>query len=112
MKANFTQLDSNEKLEEIFQKSHEAPVLVFKHSTTCPISAAAYRQIEGVEADVNIIVVQTARGISNEIAHRTGIRHESPQAIVLKDGKPVYHASHYNVRAEEVNAKLKMQSAK
>lgn len=110
MKANFTQLDSNEKLDEIFQKSHEAPVLVFKHSTTCPISAAAYRQIEGVEADVNIIVVQTARGISNEIANRTGIRHESPQAIVLKDGKPVYHASHYNVKADEVNEKLKVNS--
>jgi bacillithiol system protein YtxJ len=106
MKANFTQVDSTEKLEELFQKSHEAPVLVFKHSTTCPISAAAYRQIEGVEADVNIIVVQTARGVSNELASRTGIRHESPQAIVLKDGKPVYHASHYNVQAEEINAEL------
>lgn len=110
MKANFTQLDSSEKLEEIFQKSHEAPVLVFKHSTTCPISAAAYRQIEGVDGDVNIIVVQTARGVSNELANRTGIRHESPQAIVLKDGKPVYHASHYSVTAEEINGKLRTES--
>ena len=110
MKANFTQLDSSEKLEELFQKSHEAPVLVFKHSTTCPISAAAYRQIEGVDGDVNIIVVQTARGVSNELANRTGIRHESPQAIVLKDGKPVYHAAHYDVTAEQVSEKLKVKS--
>ena len=110
MKANFTKLDSTEKLEELFQKSHEAPVLVFKHSTTCPISAAAYREIEGIDADVNLVVVQTARNISNEIASRTGIRHESPQAIVLKDGKPVYIASHYNVRAEEVTEKLKTEN--
>jgi bacillithiol system protein YtxJ len=110
MKANFTTLDSTEQLEELFQKSHEAPVLVFKHSTTCPISAAAYRQIEGVDADVNIIIVQSARQISNEIANRTGIRHESPQAIVLKDGKPVYHASHYSVTAEEINGKLRSEN--
>jgi bacillithiol system protein YtxJ len=110
MKANFTTLDTTEQLEELFQKSHEAPVLVFKHSTTCPISAAAYRQIEGVDGDVNIIIVQSARQISNEIANRTGIRHESPQAIVLKDGKPVYHASHYNVTAEEINGKLKTEN--
>lgn len=109
MKANFTKLDSSERLEELFQKSHEAPVLVFKHSTTCPISAAAYRQVEDVDGDVNIIIVQTARGISNEIANRTGIRHESPQAIVLKDGKPVYHASHYSVTAEELNKTINAQ---
>jgi bacillithiol system protein YtxJ len=108
MKANFTQLDSTEKLDELFQKSHEAPVVLFKHSVTCPISAAVYREIENLDADVHIVVVQSARNVSNEIATRTGIRHESPQAIVLKDGKPVYQASHYSVKAEEVNAKLKM----
>jgi bacillithiol system protein YtxJ len=110
MKANFTKLDSNEQLEELFQKSHEAPVLVFKHSTTCPISAAAYRQIEDVDGEVNIIIVQSARNVSTELANRTGIRHESPQAIVLKDGKPVYHASHYNVTAEEINEKLRTEN--
>lgn len=110
MKANFTKLDSTEKLDELFQKSHEAPIVLFKHSTTCPISAAIYREVEGVDADVNIVVVQTARNVSNEIASRTGIRHESPQAIVLKDGKPVYQASHYNVKAEEINGELKAEN--
>jgi bacillithiol system protein YtxJ len=103
MKANFTKIDSNEKLDELFQKSHENPVVLFKHSVTCPISAAVYREVAALEADVNLVVVQTARGVSNEIAQRTGIRHESPQAIVLKDGKPVYHASHYDVTAEDLN---------
>jgi len=108
MKANFMKLDSTEKLDELFQKSHEAPVVLFKHSTTCPISAAVYREMANLDAEVNIVVVQSARNVSNEIAERTGIRHESPQAIVLKDGKPVYQASHYNVTAEEVNEKLKV----
>lgn len=107
--ANFTKLDSTEKLNELFQKSHEAPIVLFKHSTTCPISAAVYREISNVEADVNLVVVQTARAVSNEIASRTGIRHESPQAIVLKDGKPVYHASHYDVTAEEINGTVKSE---
>jgi bacillithiol system protein YtxJ len=110
MKENFVQLDSTEKLDELFQKSHEAPVVVFKHSTTCPISAAAYREIEKLDAEVNIIVVQSARNISTEIATRTGIRHESPQAIVLKDGKPIYQASHYNVTAEAINGELRSEN--
>jgi bacillithiol system protein YtxJ len=110
MKANFMKLDSTEKLEELFQKSHAAPVVLFKHSTTCPISAAVYREMENLDAEVNIVVVQSARGVSNEIAERTGIQHQSPQAIVLKDGKPVYQASHYSVSAEEISEKLKVKN--
>jgi bacillithiol system protein YtxJ len=110
MKANFTKLDSTEKLEELFEKSHAEPVVLFKHSVTCPISAAVYREVASLETDVNLVVVQTARGISNEIANRTGIRHETPQAIVLKNGKPVYHASHYDVTADDINGKLRTDS--
>jgi bacillithiol system protein YtxJ len=108
MKANFIKLDSTENLDELFQKSHEMPVVLFKHSVTCPISSEVYREVAAVEADINLVVVQTARTVSNAISERTGIRHESPQAIVLKDGKPVYHASHFDVTADEVNEKLKM----
>jgi bacillithiol system protein YtxJ len=50
---------------------------------------------------------QHARNVSTAIAERTGIRHESPQAIVLKDGKPVYHASHYDVTASDVESQIK-----
>lgn len=107
MMANFIKLNSVEYLDELFQKSHEKPVVLFKHSVTCPISSHVYSEVASVEADVNLVVVQTERGISNAIAERTGIRHESPQAIVLKDGKPVYHASHYDVTAEDVNANLR-----
>lgn len=100
--ANFIELNSIEKLEQLFEESNAKPVVLFKHSVTCPISAGVYHEVSGVQADVNLVVVQTARHISNEIAAKTGIRHESPQAIVLKNGRAVYHASHYDITAEDI----------
>jgi bacillithiol system protein YtxJ len=50
--------------------------------------------------------MQSARDISNAVAEKTGIRHESPQAIVLKNGAPVYHASHFDVSAEAINGEI------
>lgn len=102
MKARFKEITSTENLDELFDQSNEKPVVLFKHSLTCPISSGVYEEIANADAVVNIVVVQTARNISNEIAEKTGIRHETPQAIVLKNGKPVYHASHYDVTAEDV----------
>lgn len=110
MKAKFNEINSIEKLETIFAASKEKPVLIFKHSTSCPISAHVYEEMQNVEGDVNLIVVQTARAVSNEVAARTGIRHETPQAIVIENGKPLFHAAHYDVTAEEVNGKLKTSS--
>lgn len=107
MKANFIEVNSNEELDELFEQSNEKPVFLFKHSLTCPISAGVYQEISNADADVHLIVMQRARGVSEEIAKRTGIRHESPQAIVLKDGKTIYHASHYDVTASDVESNLK-----
>jgi len=106
MKANFTEINSTEELDALFQKSYEKPVVLFKHSTTCPISAGVYQEISNADANINLVVVQHARNVSTAIAEKTGIRHESPQAIILKDGKPVYHASHYDVTAADVEKML------
>ena len=51
---------------------------------------------------VNILEVQSARDVSREFANRTGIRHETPQVIILRDGKAVWNASHFDVRAADV----------
>ncbi len=106
MNANFIKLDSNEKLEQLFKESHNKPVVLFKHSTTCPISSGVYEEISRVSGDINLVVVQSARLISSAIAEKTGIRHESPQAIVLRNGKAIYHASHFDVTAEDVSSSL------
>ncbi|MGI8494355.1 MAG: bacillithiol system redox-active protein YtxJ [Pyrinomonadaceae bacterium] len=106
MSAQFNQIKSVEELNEVFAQSKEKPVVLFKHSLTCPISAGVYEVVRNVEGEVHIVIMQNAREVSNEIAARTGIRHESPQAIVLKDEKPIYHASHYDITADEVNGNL------
>ncbi len=107
MTANFIKVNTTEELDGLFEKSSEQPVFLFKHSLTCPISAGVFQIVSGIDADVHLVVVQHSRDISNELAEKTGIRHESPQAIILKDGKPVYHASHYDVTAEDVEQSLK-----
>ena len=101
-----TRLDTIEKLEAAIENSRIHPVLLFKHSITCGISANVFRDVAGVEAPINLVVVQDDRPISNEIARRTGVRHESPQAIILKDGEVVYHASHFDIRPDDLHSQL------
>lgn len=107
MKARFNEIRDLEQLETLFAKSNEQPVVLFKHSITCPISSGVYQEISKADAEINLIVVQNSRNVSSEIAEKTGIRHESPQAIVLKNEEVVYHASHYDVTAHEIEASSK-----
>jgi bacillithiol system protein YtxJ len=108
MKANFTEINTTEQLDALFEQSNEKPIVLFKHSTTCPISAGVHQEISNADADINMVIMQKARNISDEIARRTGIRHESPQAIILKNGKVVYHAAHYDVTAEDIDSRYKI----
>lgn len=97
-------LDTPETLEEARHRSHDEPVVLFKHSATCPISSHVDAEISTLSAEadppVYRLVVQQARPLSNAIAETFGIRHESPQAIVLYRDTPVFHASHYGVTAD------------
>ena len=102
MEDQFTQITETNELEQLLARSHDAPVVLFKHSTTCPISSAAYKQMSQVENEVSLVVVQRARNVSSEIAERTGIRHESPQAIVLRNGQAVWSASHFDITSTAV----------
>jgi bacillithiol system protein YtxJ len=91
-----------ESFEELVSQSHNAPVVIFKHSTTCPISAAAYQEMSRFDGDVALIEVQRARNLSNEIEQKTGVAHESPQVLVLRNGMSVWDASHWKVKADAV----------
>ena len=104
MLANIIELESLDGLDHLFNESFDRPVVLFKHSNNCGISAGVYNLVRHVTGDVNVVVIQSHREISNAIAARTGIRHESPQAIVLIDGKPVYSASHYDIEAAHIEA--------
>lgn len=93
----------------LIERSRSRPVLVLKHSRTCPVSAMAWDswqdflgtpEARGVETAY--LVVQDDRPASDELARRLGVRHESPQAILIVDGRAVWHASHGRVRAPEL----------
>jgi bacillithiol system protein YtxJ len=102
MGNRFLKISDRDDLDTLLDDSKLRPVVVFKHSTACPISAAAYREMEKFEGDVSLVVVQTARDVSRELASITGIRHESPQVLVLRDGKAVWNASHFQIKADTV----------
>jgi bacillithiol system protein YtxJ len=102
MEKNFFRIDDQVALESLITDSKQKPVIVFKHSNACSISARAYREMEKLQEQVNILEVQSAREVSRELANLTGIQHETPQVIVLRDGKAVWNASHFDVKAADV----------
>jgi bacillithiol system protein YtxJ len=102
MDNQFANIADTNQLEELVKQSTQGPVVVFKHSTTCPVSAGAYEEMSALKVPVNIVVVQEARDVSNEIEQRTEVEHHSPQVIVLRNGKAVWSASHWKVKADAV----------
>jgi bacillithiol system protein YtxJ len=101
MANKFLKLTDKETLDRLLVESKDHPVVLFKHSNSCGISAAAYRELERLDG-VNLLEIQSARELSKEIEEITGVEHESPQVIILKDGKAVWNASHYKVKAAAV----------
>lgn len=97
MERPFIPVTTPEAVENLFAQSREHPVILFKHDTSCPISKAAYGELQQMTQDVAIIDVAQAQDLSDDIEARTGITHESPQVIVLRDGKAVWSASHYDI---------------
>jgi bacillithiol system protein YtxJ len=106
-------LASIEELEMALAESAERPVLLFKHSHTCGISTMAFDEMEAHLAAgpfpicYGLVTVQTHRHLSDEIARRLGVRHETPQVILVRDGQAVWHASHFHVNAREVEEALR-----
>ncbi len=83
--------------------------MIFKHSTTCSISATAKSRLERQWADVGLgqvtpyyLDLLSYRPISNKIAEEFSVRHESPQLLVIKDGECQYHGSHLGINLQEV----------
>jgi len=111
--VNARRLNSEQALQELMERSNQEPVFIFKHSATCPISAAAMEEFSGFLAQsqegrfaAGYLIVQEDRPISNTVAEQLGVKHESPQAILVKDGRAVWHASHWNVTAAALKEAL------
>lgn len=101
-------ISSISHLDEIDKRSEEKPVVLFKHSTRCSISAMSLSRFErSYEGDATFepyfLDLIANREVSNTIAERYGIRHESPQTILIKNGKAVFDASHMSISYTELN---------
>ena len=103
MDSHFVKIDDTKSFEQLAERSKKQPVVIFKHSLTCPISAAAYEQMARFSGEVSLIEVQRARELSREVAMRLGVAHESPQVLVLYHGQVVWNASHFSVTAKAVS---------
>jgi bacillithiol system protein YtxJ len=110
-KINWIPLTDLRQLNEIMELSHQQPVAIFKHSTRCSISRMALKQFEN-EFDLEGIVTPyfldllNHRDISQEIATRFEVYHQSPQLILIKEGKAVYDASHSDIDALELKGRV------
>ncbi|MBN2730931.1 MAG: bacillithiol system redox-active protein YtxJ [Balneolaceae bacterium] len=97
-----------DQVEKVLENSHQKAQLVYKHSHTCGICHAAKEQIESVfteiekQADMNFINVKKSRPVSNAFAEQLGVRHESPQVLIINQGKCVWHKSHWSIKADAI----------
>jgi bacillithiol system protein YtxJ len=95
-----TRLSTIEDFEKVKVQSNE--FLLVKHSLTCPISSAAFEEYEKFVEDhptiqAYYLYVQDDRPLSNYIAETYSVQHESPQALLFKDGEVVWTASHWKI---------------
>ena len=102
MGSHFVRITDTKSIEELTDRSKERPMVIFKHSLTCPISVAAYEQMKQFDGEVALVEVQRARSLSAEIESRLGVAHESPQVIVLSNGQVTWNASHFKITTEAV----------
>lgn len=107
-KIEWKPLTDLKQLEAILQESNEKTVAIFKHSTRCGISRMVLKQFENEfqlheEIELYLLDLLNHRDISNLIANRFEVQHQSPQLIVIKEGKSVYNASHESIVADELN---------
>jgi bacillithiol system protein YtxJ len=87
------------------EKALPAACLVFKHSTTCPISASAAQEVRAMATDLPIywINVREQRELSNWVAAAYNVAHESPQLILIEGGATKKAWSHYEVKRTVVS---------
>jgi bacillithiol system protein YtxJ len=109
--VNWIHLTDLSQLDEIVTLSNEKPIVIFKHSTRCSVSRFALKQFESEydltdSVDAYFLDLLEYRVISNEIASRFGVYHQSPQLLLIKEGKSVYDVSHSDITARELKGKL------
>lgn len=108
-KSFWKKIESEQDLENAIKKSYEEKIAIFKHSTSCFISKTVLRnfekdlkQIENQETVLYFLDLLAHRNLSSKIADDLEIRHESPQLIVIENGKVINNASHQDISITQI----------
>jgi bacillithiol system protein YtxJ len=116
---NWIDLTSAEQLQNIKEESQESPVLIFKHSTTCAISAMALNRMQRKSAPINVpglkiyyLDLRAHRDVSRAVETTFDVEHESPQVLIINKGQAVYHRSHGDIDPSQIREFLDSASQK
>ena len=111
---NWIPITSPEQIREIQERSKEIPCLIFKHSTSCSISALARHRLENAwdlndnQVEVYFLNILRYRAISNQLAEDYEVWHESPQILLIRDEKCHYHSSHLDISVNQIKEQLEV----
>jgi|SRR5215831_5122030 len=111
MENNFVELANVSSLDNFVAQLNGSTGILFKHSNTCGISARAYGEMAQVSGPVGLVVVQSARIVSDEIESRWRVPHETPQVLIVQNGNVVWSASHFDVKCKDVEAAMQKVSS-
>ena len=105
---NWITLNDEKQLETIKEQSKEQPVVIFKHSTRCSISAMALNRLERASQPEGVLFyfldLIANRAVSNKVAEIFGVHHESPQVLVIRNGECIYDDSHSGISMDDIAA--------
>ena len=107
-KVNWLSLAAMSQIEEIAEHSKSTPCIVYKHSTRCSLSSLARHRLEKdwLFSDQAVLPyfldLIANRDVSNLVEEYFGVRHQSPQLLLIRDGRCVYHASHLDINARSL----------
>ena len=98
-------LKTEDDLSRALEHSNKEPIFIYKHSATCPVSHYAQQRVSSVASDYPVykIVVQQARALSNNIADKLCVGHETPQLIKVSQGEAVANISHGGIKEEFIH---------
>lgn len=110
---NWIPLTNEKQLEEVVVNSNTVPQVIFKHSTRCSISSMAKNRLDKKDAPngINFYFLDLIqyRNLSNRIAREFSVTHQSPQVLVIENGKCVYHESHSGIHFDEIESVVMQQ---
>ncbi|MEJ8303029.1 bacillithiol system redox-active protein YtxJ [Saccharibacillus sacchari] len=118
MKPNYFEIESIEQWQTLLDQSGERALLLLKHSTACPISGAAFKEFNVYTRKPKrpivcaLVKVIECRPVSNEIESKLGIKHESPQILLIQNGQTLWHASHWDITFERIEQQVNENIAK